>query len=235
MPAGGPRAARRARPRDPHAARHRRGDHRPAPRRRARALRRHVRPGGRDRDHDRLDEQDLLGRPAHRLGPRQPGADRPPRRRPRRARHRQPGPRAARWPSSCSRTPSRSSTASAKPPAPAAPRSPPPCAPASRGRFALPAGGLCLWAELDAPRSHRPRRDRRPLRPAPRRRPALRRRRRLRALPAPALLPPGARPRGRRRPARARLARRHRGPHAATPSRPRHSSRDLSHRTWYTI
>ena len=37
---------------------------------------RRVRPGGRDRDHDRLDEQDVLGRAADRLDPREPGADR---------------------------------------------------------------------------------------------------------------------------------------------------------------
>ena len=44
---------------------------------------RRARPGGRDRDHDRLDEQGVLGRAADRLDPRAARARRPARRRPR--------------------------------------------------------------------------------------------------------------------------------------------------------
>ena len=93
-------------------------------------------------------------------------------------------------------------------------------------RVTVPAGGLSLWVELDAPAQHRPGRDRRPLRPAPRRRPALRRRRRLRALRPPALQPARAGAGGRRRPPRGRLARGQRLHADRRSIRPRRSSPD---------
>ena len=66
----------------------------------------------------------------------------------------QPGARAADRRRAAGRAPRRSSRASARPPARAATRSSPRCARTlPEWRFAVPAGGLSLWVELDAPRS----------------------------------------------------------------------------------
>ena len=98
-------------------------------------------------------------------------------------------------------------------------------------RVPVPAGGLSLWAELDAPRSTALAAiaDRYGLRAG--RRPALRRRRRLRALRPPPVQPPGAGAGGRRVPPGGRLARGQRlhpdphrpdpGPRRLTARRPR--------------
>ena len=157
-----------------------------APRRRRRSPR--FDPRRRDRDHDRLDEQGLLGRAADRLDPREPGADRPAGRRPRRARHRQPGARAARRRRAARATPTRSCRASAQLPARGATRWSPRCgARCPSGGSRVPAGGLCAVGRARRAAQHRAGGDRRPLRRARRRRAALRRRRRVRALRAPAL------------------------------------------------